>query len=75
MLEDLADVLIDADEIVFKLGNKQVKLTNVYGGTLSDHCHEDVLTNLHLLHKVLVIHDSNLKLATRTELGELILEV
>ena len=72
---DLVDVLVNAGKVFLKLPNEQVKLAHVYRVAFRDDGHEDVLADLHLLHKVLVIHDRYLEVATRAKLLELLLEV
>ena len=73
--QELVYRLIDGDEVRLKLIYQQIKLSNVNGVTLGNHCHQNVFPDLHLLDEVLVVHYCNLELAAGAQLLELIFEV
>ena len=75
MLIDLIDEVIHLREICPIVRAHQVERAHVEASRLADHYQQKVLPDLHLPHKVLVIHDDYLEIIAVTKLVELSLKV
>ena len=63
---ELADVLINFGNVVFKFLDENIELPNVYWVALSNDCHQNVIADLNFFYKVLFIRDSYLEFAAVT---------
>ncbi len=75
MLIDLIDEMVDLREVGLVVGAHQIQRAHVKTCCLANNYQQQVLPDLHLPHKVLVIHDAYLEIIAVTKLVELSLKV